>query len=81
MNREPSPKVKIKNLRLIQAGLLSVTLGLAPFVPEPHIWGKLKWLAGGAVGMQPMDWFDVVLHGAPWLFLVWQLFLFSKRNL
>ena len=46
-----------------------LTLGLAPFFPEPHIFGKLKWLLGGAVGMQPMDWFDVVLHGLPWILL------------
>jgi hypothetical protein len=49
--------------------LLSLTLGLAPFVPEPHLWGKLRWIAGGAVGMQPMDWFDVLQHGAPWIWL------------
>lgn len=50
--------------------MMCLTLGLAPFVPEPHIWGKLKWIAGGAVGMKPMDWFDVVLHGTPWILLI-----------
>jgi hypothetical protein len=25
---------------------------------------------GGAVGMQPMDWFDFVLHGTPWVLLI-----------
>lgn len=50
--------------------VLSLTLGLAPFTPEPHLWGKLKWVAGGAVGMQPMDYFDLVLHGAPWIWLI-----------
>jgi hypothetical protein len=49
------------------AGILSVTLGLAPFVPEPHIIGKIRWVWGGAVGMQPIDWFDFFLHGIPWL--------------
>lgn len=47
-----------------------LTLGLAPFLPEPHIWGKLKWILGGGVGMQPIDWFDTVLHGLPWLMLL-----------
>ena len=56
--------------------LVSLTLGLAPFFPEPHLWGKLKWIAGGAHGMKPVDWFDVVLHGAPWLIL---LFLAGKE--
>ncbi len=50
--------------------LLCLILGLAPFFPEPHIWGKLKWILGGAVGMKPMDWFDVLLHGFPWLLLI-----------
>ncbi|MFD2915709.1 hypothetical protein [Psychroserpens luteus] len=50
--------------------LLCLTLGLAPFFPEPHIWGKLKWIAGGANGMQLKDWFDVLLHGFPWVLLI-----------
>lgn len=50
--------------------LLCLTLGLAPFVPEPHIWGKIRWLAGGAKGMQPIDYFDVVLHGTPFILLL-----------
>lgn len=50
--------------------LLCLTLGLAPFVPEPHIWGKLKWIIGGAKGMTLTDWFDVILHGLPWFLLL-----------
>jgi hypothetical protein len=56
------------NWKLLLAGCL--TLGLAPFLPEPHIWGKLKWVVGGAVGMSSMDWFDTLLHGLPWLLLL-----------
>ncbi len=55
---------------LRSAIMMSLTLGLAPFFPEPHILGKLRWVWGGAVGMQGMDWFDLVLHGSPWLFLI-----------
>ena len=47
-----------------------LTLGLAPFVPEPHLVGKIRWVAGGAVGMQAMDWLDLALHGAPFVWLV-----------
>ncbi len=50
--------------------LLCLTLGLAPFFPEPHLWGKLKWVAGGAVGIQAMDWFDLLFHGFPFLLLI-----------
>lgn len=59
--------------------LVSLTLGLAPFFPEPHIWGNLKWLAGGAVGMKAMDWFDLLMHGLPWLFLFASIVLRYSR--
>lgn len=45
------------------------TLGLAPFTP-PHLVGKIEWVLGGAIGMQPMDWFDLVMHGTPFLLLI-----------
>lgn len=50
--------------------LLCLILGLAPFFPEPHIWGKIKWISGGAIGMQFKDWFDVLFHGFPFLLLI-----------
>jgi hypothetical protein len=55
--------------RVIIALVASLTLGLAPFFPEPHLIGKWKWLIGGAEGMQPMDWFDLALHTSPWIYL------------
>jgi hypothetical protein len=48
----------------------SLTLGLAPFLPEPHIWANLKWIWGGAVGMEATNWWDTLMHGAPWLLLI-----------
>jgi hypothetical protein len=57
-----------KNIILL--ALACLTLGLAPYSPEPHLWGKLKWIAGGAKGMQLMDWFDFLLHATPWVLLV-----------
>lgn len=56
------------DIRLIL--LLCATLGLAPFVPEPHVWDKLRWVAGGAVGMPAIAWFDLAMHGAPWVLLI-----------
>jgi len=53
--------------------LAALTLGLAPFTPEPHLVGKLRWVLGGGAGMGPMDVFDLVLHGAPWVWLAWAL--------
>lgn len=60
--------------------IASCTLGLAPFSPEPHIWGKLKWIAGGAHDMQAMDWFDVLLHGTPWVLLLSSLILMAVER-
>lgn len=54
--------------------ILCLTLGLAPYVPEPHIWGKIKWIRGGAAGMGWLDWFDVLLHGFPWVLLIRLIF-------
>ncbi|MCL4708544.1 hypothetical protein KJ068_25590 [bacterium] len=51
--------------------LACVTLGLAPFVPEPHIIGKLRWILGGGRGMELIDWWDTLQHGAPWLILLY----------
>jgi len=48
--------------------LISATLGLAPFMPEPHVWEKLKMLAAGEL-TRPIDIFDLLLHGTPWLLL------------
>tara|TARA_B100000497_G_scaffold25300_1_gene29802 strand:- start:2526 stop:2750 length:225 start_codon:yes stop_codon:yes gene_type:complete len=56
------------NWKLIIIGCL--TLGMAPFFPEPHIWGKVKWVAGGATGMTFKDWFDILLHGLPFILLI-----------
>lgn len=48
--------------------LTCLTLGLAPFFP-PHIWEKLQMLSKGRL-VRPLDWFDLVLHGTPWVVLV-----------
>jgi hypothetical protein len=49
-----------------------LTLGLAPFVPEPHIWEKLRMLVAGEL-VKPMDMFDLAMHGAPFVVLVVKL--------
>ncbi len=48
--------------------IASLTLGLAPFVPEPHVWEKLRMLAAGQLS-RPIDIFDLVMHGTPWALL------------
>lgn len=54
--------------------LASLTLGLAPFTPEPHVWEKLQMLAAGTLS-RSIDIFDLALHGAPWVLLILKLVL------
>lgn len=57
---------------LILIILACLLLGLAPFTPEPHIWEKLKMLFNGTL-VRPMDIFDLLLHGTPFVVLVLKL--------
>jgi len=59
--------------------LLALLLGLAPFVPEPHLWEKLKLLAAGGLS-RPIDIFDLVLHASPWVLLVLKLVRLATRG-
>ena len=51
---------------------LAAVMALAPFVPEPHLWEKLKMLASGTL-VRPIDVFDLFLHGTPLLLLALKL--------
>lgn len=57
--------------------LACLTLGLAPFVPEPHIWEKLKMLVAGNL-VKPVDIFDMLMHAAPFVVLALKLFRMSR---
>ncbi len=48
--------------------ILCLTIGLTPYNP-PHIWGKLNMLARRDL-VRPIDWFDLFLHGFPWVLLL-----------
>ena len=54
-----------------------LTLGLAPFTP-PHIVEKLQMLARGKL-VKPIDWFDLLLHGLPWILLIIKAALTVKK--
>ncbi|HKI99448.1 MAG TPA: hypothetical protein VKB51_13330 [bacterium] len=48
--------------------VLCLTLGLAPFFPEPHLVEKLRMLFTGTL-VKPIDIFDLLLHASPWALL------------
>ncbi len=52
--------------------IAALTLGLAPFVPEPHIWEKLKLLVAGDL-VKSVDIFDLLMHATPFVLLAAKL--------
>lgn len=59
--------------------LIALTVGLAPFVPEPHLWEKLKMLAAGTL-TRPLDIFDFLLHAIPWVLLGIKLYRVAAQR-
>jgi len=62
----------LDRLPLAPLAVFGIALGLAPFVPEPHLLEKLRMLAGGTLS-RPIDIFDLFLHGIPPLLLILKL--------
>lgn len=49
-----------------------LTLGLAPFSPQPHLFEKLQLLRSGLL-VRALDIFDLIFHALPWLLLIAKL--------
>jgi hypothetical protein len=58
--------------------IAALALGLAPFVPEPHLWEKLKMLVAGML-VEPVDVFDLLLHATPVLLLAVKLLRLATK--
>jgi len=52
--------------------LLCLTLGLAPFFPQPHILEKLRMLFAGQL-VRPIDIFDLLFHAWPFALLAYKV--------
>ncbi len=50
----------------------AVLLGLAPFLPRPHLWDKLVMLVNGELS-RPVDVFDLIVHAGPILLVIWKV--------
>ena len=59
--------------------VVALGLGLAPFVPEPHLLEKLRMLAQGEL-TKPIDIFDLLLHGTPVVLLALKLIRLATRS-
>lgn len=68
----------VKNIPLF--AIASVSLGLAPFFPEPHIWKQIINIYHGRL-TESIDWLDLLMHGIPWLLLIVALVLkYTTKN-
>lgn len=70
---------KIDQMPWLLAIVLCLTLGLAPFVPEPHIVEKLRMLVRGTL-TRPLDIFDLVLHALPFILVAVKLGLMLRTS-
>ena len=52
--------------------IAAIFMGLAPFVPEPHVVEKLRMLMQGSL-RKPLDIFDLFFHLAPLILLLIKL--------
>lgn len=71
-------RMLLAKIPLLPLVMISIMLGLAPFVPEPHLWEKLKMLANGTL-TAPIDIFDLLMHGLPVTLLILKL-AFEKKE-
>ena len=62
----------LDKIPLVVFVLFAVLLGLAPFMPEPHLWEKLKMLFAGTL-TRPIDIFDLLWHATPVVLLALKL--------
>lgn len=61
---------------------IAMWLAVSPIVPEPHLVEKLRMLAQGTL-VQPLDVFDLLLHGLPLVVLsarLWRLWRTRSRS-
>jgi hypothetical protein len=59
----------------------SLTLGLTPFTPMPHLVEKMTMLLAGDL-VKPVDIFDLMMHAGPVVLLIVKIgrTLVSSRN-
>jgi hypothetical protein len=69
----------LDKIPLLVLVLLALTLGLAPFVPEPHLIEKLRMLKEGTL-RRPLDIFDLLMHATPWVLLILKLVVMAIRR-
>jgi hypothetical protein len=68
----------LDRLPLTWALVLGLVLGLSPFLPEPHLFEKVRMLAEGTL-TRPVDIFDLAYHAVPMALLLGKIARMATR--
>jgi hypothetical protein len=59
--------------------IMALLLGVVPVHPEPHLFEKIRFLINGTL-TRWLDIFDLVMHSAPIILIVFKLMLKLKSK-
>ena len=62
----------LANLPMSLLLAVAILAAVAPVVPEPHLWEKLKMLTAGELN-RPIDILDLIFHATPLALVVLKL--------
>lgn len=68
----------VQNIPWLVIIMLCLTLGLAPFTPQPHLVEKVTLLYQGEL-RAPIDIFDLIFHGSPFVLLLLKTLFYFKQ--
>ena len=69
----------IQDIPVLPLAIVASLLAMAPFVPEPHLWQKLKMLFDGSLS-KPIDIFDLFMHGTLLVVLIIKLVFIAANQ-
>lgn len=69
----------LEKIPLVPLILAAIFMGLAPFVPQPHLWEKLMMLLDGSL-TKPVDIFDLLWHSALPILVVMKVVLARRQR-
>jgi len=69
----------LEKIPLVPLILAAIFMGLAPFVPQPHLWEKLNMLVNGSL-TKSVDMFDLLWHSALPILVVIKVVLARRQS-
>ena len=69
----------LDRISLLTLVIIAIPLALAPFVPEPHLWEKMRMLMAGQL-TRTIDITDLLMHAAPVVLLLMKLIRIIRQK-